>query len=84
MPNYNEIFMTQFIQTLAQLSAFLTSSLLAVPVYSYYVKGRLQEYNESYVDEFKSSNNVNDDKSSKEESNEMEETETEQEDEQDG
>ena len=53
MPNYNEIFMTQFIQTLAQLSAGVVTAVFAVPVYSYYVKGNLfsvtNEYNEEYV-----------------------------------
>jgi len=61
MPNYNEIFMTQFIQTLAQLSAGVVTAVFAVPVYSYYVKGNLfREYNE-YNEEI---NDINKDKSS--------------------
>ena len=64
MPNYNEIFMTQFIQTLAQLSAGVVTAVFAVPVYSYYVKGNLffstNEYNEEYeisdINKEKSSN----------------------------
>lgn len=71
MPNYNEIFMTQFIQTLAQLSAGVVTSIFAVPVYSYYVKRNLfsvtNEYNEEYeisdINKEKSSNVNNDDRS---------------------
>jgi|UniRef100_A0A6C0ANG4 hypothetical protein len=72
MPNYNEIFMTQFIQTLAQLSAGVVTAVFAVPVYSYYVKGNLffstNEYNEEYeisdINKEKSSNVNHDDRSS--------------------
>lgn len=70
MPNYNEIFMTQFIQTLAQLSAGVVTAVFAVPVYSYYVKGNLfreyNEYNEEIndINKEKSSNVNNDDRSS--------------------
>lgn len=69
MPNYNEIFMTQFIQTLAQLSAGVVTAVFAVPVYSYYVKGNLfreyNEYNEEINDIKEKSSNVNhDDRSS--------------------
>ena len=72
MPNYNEIFMTQFIQTLAQLSAGVVTAVFAVPVYSYYVKGNLffstNEYNEEYeisdINKEKSSNINHDDRSS--------------------
>jgi len=66
MPNYNEIFMTQFIQTLAQLSAGVLTAVFAVPVYSYYVKGNLNdEYNQelSDINKEKSSNVNNDDRS---------------------
>ena len=85
MPNYNEIFMTQFIQTLAQLSAGVVTAVFAVPVYSYYVKGNLffstNEYNEEYeisdINKEKSSNINHDDRSTET----REETETEQEDE---
>jgi hypothetical protein len=38
---YYNLFMKQFVQTLAQLSAVLVSSTLAVPAYSYYMKGGL-------------------------------------------
>jgi hypothetical protein len=87
MPNYNEIFMTQFIQTLAQLSAGVVTAVFAVPVYSYYVKGNLffstNEYNEEYeisdINKEKSSNINHDDRST--ETREETETETEQEDE---
>lgn len=86
MPNYNEIFMTQFIQTLAQLSAGVVTAVFAVPVYSYYVKGNLfREYNEyneeiNNLNKEKSSNVNNDDRTSGTQQ-EQEETETEQEDE---
>ena len=74
MPNYNEIFMTQFIQTLAQLSAGVVTAVFAVPVYSYYVKGNLfsvtNEYNEEYeisdINKEKSSNVNHDDRSTDE------------------
>lgn len=87
MPNYNEIFMTQFIQTLAQLSAGVVTAVFAVPAYSYYVKGNLffstNEYNEEYeisdINKEKSSNINHDDRST--ETREETETETEQEDE---
>lgn len=36
---YYNLFMNQFIQTLAQLSAVLVTSTLAVPAYSYYTRG---------------------------------------------
>lgn len=84
MPNYNEIFMTQFIQTLAQLSAGVVTAVFAVPVYSYYVKGNLfREYNEynqeiNDINKEKSSNVNNDDRSSN--NNENEDTEDENED----
>jgi hypothetical protein len=83
MPNYNEVFMTQFIQTLAQLSAGVVTAVFAVPVYSYYVKGNLfsvtNEYDEEYeisdINKEKSSNVNHDDRST----DTGEETETEQE-----
>lgn len=84
MPNYNEIFMTQFIQTLAQLSAGVVTAVFAVPVYSYYVKGNMfreyNEYNEEINDlnKDKSSNVNNDDRTS---TTEEEHEETEQDDE---
>jgi hypothetical protein len=89
MPNYNEIFMTQFIQTLAQLSASVVTAVFAVPVYSYYVKGNLfsvtnefNEYNEEISDIKKEkSSNVNNDDRSTNTDEDNEETETEQEDE---
>ena len=87
MPNYNEIFMTQFIQTLAQLSAGVVTAVFAVPVYSYYVKGNLfreyNEYNEEINDIKEKSSNVNhDDRSSDiDVEDNVEETETEQEEE---
>jgi len=37
--------MVQFVKTLAQLSAGILSASLAVPVYSYYVHGRLDLFN---------------------------------------
>jgi hypothetical protein len=88
MPNYNEIFMTQFIQTLAQLSAGVVTAVFAVPVYSYYVKGNLfREYNEydeeiNDINKEKSSNVNHDDRSSDTDvEDNVEETETEQEEE---
>jgi hypothetical protein len=36
--DYYNLFMSQFIQTLAQLSAALVTSTLAVPAYSYYTR----------------------------------------------
>lgn len=86
MPNYNEIFMTQFIQTLAQLSAGVVTAVFAVPVYSYYVKGNLfreyNEYNEEIndINKEKSSNVNNDDRSSNHDTEEENE-DTEQEEE---
>lgn len=86
MPNYNEIFMTQFIQTLAQLSAGVITAVFAVPVYSYYVKGNLfreyNEYNEEIndINKEKSSNVNNDDRSTNNDTEEENE-ETEQEEE---
>lgn len=86
MPSYNEIFMTQFIQTLAQLSAGVVTAVFAVPVYSYYIKGNLfreyNEYNEEIndINKEKSSNLNNDDRSSNN-NTEDENEETEQEDE---
>ena len=44
---YYQIFINQFIQTLAQLSAVIISGSLAVPVYSYYVKGRAVQQRDS-------------------------------------
>lgn len=89
MPNYNEIFMTQFIQTLAQLSAGVITAVFAVPVYSYYVKGNLfsvtnefNEYNEEISDIKKEkSSNVNNDDRSTNSNTEDENEETEQEEE---
>jgi sortase (surface protein transpeptidase) len=89
MPNYNEIFMTQFIQTLAQLSAGVVTAVFAVPAYSYYVKGNLffstNEYNEEYeisdINKEKSSNINHDDRSTNEDNVEDENEETEQDDE---
>lgn len=75
MPNYNEIFMTQFIQTLAQLSAGVLTAVFAVPVYSYYVKGNLNdEYNQelSDINKEKSSNVNNDDRSTVNETSDTE------------
>jgi hypothetical protein len=85
MPNYNEIFMTQFIQTLAQLSAGVVTAVFAVPVYSYYVKGNLfreyNEYNEEIndINKDKSSNVNNDDRSSDTDVEDNDETEQEEE-----
>lgn len=86
MPNYNEIFMTQFIQTLAQLSAGVVTAVFAVPVYSYYIKGNLfseyNEYNEEINDINKEkSSNVNNDDRSTNSNTEDENEETEQEEE---
>lgn len=36
--DYSNLFIKQFIQTLAQLSAVIVSTTVAVPVYSYYVR----------------------------------------------
>lgn len=36
--NYSELFINQFIQTLAQLSAVIISGSLGIPVYNYYIK----------------------------------------------
>jgi len=36
--NYSELFINQFIKTLAQLSAVLVSGSLAVPAYTFYMK----------------------------------------------
>lgn len=50
MADYYEIFMTQFVTTLAQLTAGILSASVAVPVYSYYTRGTftLSEYNDHY------------------------------------
>lgn len=50
--NYYEIFMTQFVKTLAQLSAGILSASVAVPMYSYYVHGRFNLFdNKDQYDE---------------------------------
>jgi len=53
---YYNLFMKQFIQTLAQLSAVLVTSTLAVPAYTYYTRRNLVNnqtntypYNEDFV-----------------------------------
>ena len=49
--DYYNVFMKQFIQTLAQLSAAIVTSAVAVPVYSYYTKGFLFKGNNSSINE---------------------------------
>jgi len=39
MTDYYETFIVQFIQTLAQLSAGILTASVAVPMYSFYVRG---------------------------------------------
>jgi hypothetical protein len=55
--------MNQFIQTLAQLSAVLVTSTLAVPAYSYYTRGTFfkpkVEFEEFESDELESSSKDN-------------------------
>ena len=43
---YYEIFMKQFVQTLAQLSAAALTTTLAVPLYNFYIKQRTYTYEE--------------------------------------
>ena len=43
--DYTNLFINQFIQTLAQLSAVIISGSLAVPAYSYYVKSYTKPLN---------------------------------------
>ena len=61
--DYTNLFINQFIQTLAQLSAVIVSGSLAVPAYSYYLKS----YTKSYTKPF--SVNVNDDENLDEDEN---------------
>lgn len=44
-PEYYNIFMKQFMQTLGQLGAAVVTSALAVPVYSYYTRNLLSKKN---------------------------------------
>lgn len=48
---YYEIFMKQFIQTLAQLSAAALTTTLAVPLYNFYIKQRTYTYEEVNLEE---------------------------------
>jgi hypothetical protein len=56
--DYYNLFMKQFIETLAQLSAVLVTSTLAVPAYTYYSKrnlvknGNNQPYNQPYNQQY--------------------------------
>lgn len=43
--DYTNLFINQFIQTLAQLSAVIVSGSLAVPAYSYYLKSYTKPFN---------------------------------------
>ena len=66
--DYYQIFMTQFIQTLAQLSAAVLTTSLAVPLYNFYVKRTAQnkitseeyEVNEKYHDKYDLHNPIDD------------------------
>lgn len=54
--NYSELFIHQFIQTLAQVSAVIVSGSLAVPVYNYYIRNfntntNNANFNNTYVNE---------------------------------
>lgn len=46
--DYYNIFIKQFIQTLAQFSAAIITSAVTVPVYSYYKRSSLMSSNEVY------------------------------------
>lgn len=48
--NYYEIFVKQFIQTLAQFGALALSTTLAVPLYSYYSRKNLNKNVEEHVE----------------------------------
>lgn len=48
---YYEIFMKQFVQTLAQLTAAAVTTTLAVPLYNYYVKRSLMYNQNQEVDD---------------------------------
>lgn len=56
--DYYNVFMKQFIQTLAQLSAAVVTSAVAVPVYSYYKQTSF--YKKPLSDEVYEFNNEND------------------------
>lgn len=64
MSDYYEIFMTQFVTTLAQLTAGILSASVAVPVYSYYTGntftfGNNEHYNELHQSESMEPNSEN-------------------------
>lgn len=46
--DYTNLFINQFIQTLAQLSAVIVSGSLAVPAYSYYLKSYTKSYTKPF------------------------------------
>jgi hypothetical protein len=48
--NYSELFINQFIQTLAQLSAVIISGSLGIPVYNYYIKSYKNQINNNEND----------------------------------
>jgi hypothetical protein len=54
--DYYNVFMRQLVQTLAQLSASLIGAAVAVPFYSYYVKGSRNQMNVKSNSDSSSSN----------------------------
>lgn len=60
-PEYYDIFMKQFMQTLGQLGAAVLTSSLAVPVYSYYTRNlsKTDTVNEVYSTENEFNKNLN-------------------------
>jgi cell division protein FtsL len=59
-PEYYDIFMKQFMQTLGQLGAAIVTSALAVPVYTYYTRNFLSSSKNQSVNEVYNTENEND------------------------
>ena len=58
-PEYYDIFMKQFMQTLGQLGAAIVTSALAVPVYTYYTRNFLSSSKNQSVNEVYNTENEN-------------------------
>ena len=58
-PEYYDIFMKQFMQTLGQLGAAVVTSTLAVPVYSYYTRNLVSKKRDTVNEVYSTENEFN-------------------------
>ena len=70
--SYYEIFMNQFVQTLAQLSAAALTTSVAVPLYNFYLR-RNSVYQNTYEEVQKEDQNLDQEENEENEENEADE-----------